>query len=122
MNVAERRAQIMKLLYRRRHETVANMAYEFGVSSRTIMRDIEALSLTEPIYTQTGRYGGGIYIMDGYSPSAFYFKPDELALLNKLIADIDNSTYCTLTEIEKKAFKDLVAYYTKPDYSGGNTE
>lgn len=119
MNVAERRAQIMKLLYRRKHETVANMAYEFGVSERTILRDVEALSLTEPIYTQAGRYGGGVYIMDGYSPSAFYFKADELELLNKLIADMDNSTYCTLTEKEKQAFKDLVAYYTKPDYNAG---
>lgn len=36
---------------------------EFEVSERTISRDIEELSLTKPIYTKSGRYGGGVYIL-----------------------------------------------------------
>ena len=62
MGCAERRQEILKILCRRRHETVANLAFELCVSERTIRRDIETLSLSEPIYTQTGRYGGGVYI------------------------------------------------------------
>ena len=63
---AERRSEIMKLLCRRRSETIRNLAFEFEVSERTIRRDIEILSLNEPIYTQVGRYGGGVYVEEGY--------------------------------------------------------
>jgi len=45
-----------------------NLAFEFGVSERTIRRDIDALSLVAPIYTQAGRYGGGVYILSDYKP------------------------------------------------------
>ena len=64
---AERRSEIMKLLCRRRSETIRNLAFEFEVSERTIRRDIEILSLNEPIYTQVGRYGGGVYVEEGYA-------------------------------------------------------
>ena len=46
MGIAERRYEIIKLLCRRRYETIRNLAAEFGVSVRTIQRDIEALSRT----------------------------------------------------------------------------
>ena len=59
LETAERRIAILKLICRRRFETIANLAYEFDVSERTIRRDIEFLMRTEPIYTQPGRYGGG---------------------------------------------------------------
>ena len=59
MGTAERRNEIMRILCRRRHESISNLADEFGVSTRTILRDIEVLSIKEPIYTQCGRYGGG---------------------------------------------------------------
>ena len=61
MGTAERRYEIMKILCRRRYETIRNLASEFGVSMRTVQRDIESLSRTEPIYTQTGKYGGGVF-------------------------------------------------------------
>lgn len=60
MGTAERRREMMKILCRRRYETIGKLASEFGVSMRTIQRDIEALSLTEPIYTKAGKYGGGV--------------------------------------------------------------
>ena len=71
MGTAERRTEIMRVLCRRRHETISNLADEFGVSTRTILRDIEVLSVMEPIYTQCGRYGG-VYVTDDYSMSRMY--------------------------------------------------
>ena len=64
MGTAERRYEIMKILCRRRYETIRNLASEFGVSMRTVQRDIESLSRTEPIYTQFGKYGGGVYVVE----------------------------------------------------------
>ena len=59
------------------HETNVSLNNELNiVSEKTIRRDIEALSLSAPIYTQAGRYGGGVYMMDGYSVNKkqnFYF-------------------------------------------------
>ena len=65
MGTAERRTEIMRVLFRRRYEKISNLAEEFGVSTRTILRDIEVLSISEPIYTQCGRYGGGVYVSSG---------------------------------------------------------
>lgn len=66
MRVAERRREIMNKLCLRRYDAVSNLAVEFGVSERTIRRDIDILSATEPIYTQPGRYSGGVYVVEGY--------------------------------------------------------
>lgn len=86
MGITERRAALLTVLCRRRHETIANLAAEFGVSARTIRRDIDALSLDMPIYTQTGRYGGGIYVTENFQLDRKYFTKAELALLEKIIA------------------------------------
>jgi len=83
MGTAERRCEIMKVLCRRRHETIYNLACEFGVSTRTIQRDIEILSATEPIYTQSGRYCGGVYVVDGYSVDRMYMDNAEIDVLKK---------------------------------------
>ncbi len=56
MGTAERRTEIMRILCRRRHETISNLAETFGVSRRTIQRDVEILSITQPLYTQSGSH------------------------------------------------------------------
>lgn len=58
---AERRRKIMKIMCRRRSETIQDLAFELGVSERTIRRNIEILSYKEPVYTQQGWYGG-VYV------------------------------------------------------------
>ena len=63
--VKERRRAIMEVLCVRRHETRGNLAFEFGVSKRTIECDIQSLSLEYPIYTTQGR-GGGIHVVAGF--------------------------------------------------------
>ena len=96
MGTAERRSEIMRILCRRRHDTIANLAIEFGVSERTIQRDIEALSLTEPIYTQCGRYDGGVYIDEDYVMNRMYMTDLELEVLRKISSFVENNTSCDL--------------------------
>jgi predicted DNA-binding transcriptional regulator YafY len=60
MGPNERRMEIIEALCRRRQDTMANLAAEFGVSVRTIKNDIDILSLSYPIETIRGRYGGGV--------------------------------------------------------------
>ncbi len=63
MKLYERRTTLLKVLTRRRHCHIEELANELGVSPRTIRRDIVALSLHAPIYTTTGSQGG-VFLMD----------------------------------------------------------
>ena len=113
MGTAERRYEIMKILCRRRYETIQNLASELGVSTRTIQRDIESLSRTEPIFTKPGKYGGGIYVLDGYSMSRMYMTNEELDVLHKLYDAADENARL-LTPDEKELLGSLISQYTKP--------
>ena len=115
LGTAERRNEIMKTLCRRRYETISNLASEFGVSERTIRRDIEALSLSEPIYTQTGRHCGGVYVVEGYSMERMYMSQIELDLLHKLLGLADQQASCILSAEEKKLLQSIILQYERPN-------
>ncbi|MGN1080866.1 MAG: helix-turn-helix transcriptional regulator [Acutalibacteraceae bacterium] len=119
MGTAERRNSIMKLLYLRKHETVHNLAFEFGVSERTIRRDIDVLSLDEPIYTQSGRYRGGVYLDDNYRQGYMFFSEDESDLIKKLIKHFDIRSQSVLSQSEMEILKHILKRYSKPVKIGG---
>ena len=113
MGTAERRNEIIKILCRRRHETIENLALELAVSKRTIRRDIEALSLSYPIYTQTGKYNGGVYIMEGFFLERMYMSDIELEVLKKLYIFADNNP-SILNQNEKNILCSIISTYSKP--------
>ena len=112
LGTAERRNEIMSVLCRRRHDTINNLAFEFGVSARTIRRDIEALSLKEPIYTRTGRYGGGIYVMDGYYIDRMYMSDEESEVLIKVFKFAVPQDALDSNEVQ--ILRHIIDKYTKP--------
>lgn len=62
----ERLFSIVYILLERKSVTAGELAERFGVSRRTILRDVEVLSAAGvPVYTSKGR-GGGIAILDNY--------------------------------------------------------
>lgn len=87
MNALERRQMILELLCERRHEKMINLAFEFGVSRRTICHDIEVLSLSYPIYTERSRGKAGVYIEENYYLGKQYLRPEEEELIQRLIAE-----------------------------------
>lgn len=113
MGTAERRSEIMRILCRRRYEKISNLAKEFGVSTRTILRDVEILSVTEPIYTQCGRYSGGVYVTNDYSMNRMYMTEKELLLLHKLLDFAEKKAICQLSDEENKLLKSIISQYTK---------
>ena len=113
MGTTERRNEIIKILCRRRYETIGNLANEFNVSYRTLRRDIEALSSYIPIYTQNGRYGGGVYMVEGYSMDNIYMNEDELILLNKIFS-ILSTPETFLCEHELDKLQKIIMKYSKP--------
>jgi len=101
MGPNERRMEIMEILCQRRQETMENIAIEFGVSIRTIRNDIDYLSLSYPLETVRGRYGGGIKVMDGFYMNRKYLKPEQQALLKRLSTNLTGSDIAVMNSIFK---------------------
>lgn len=114
MGTNERRNAILKALCRRRYETIGNLAEEFDVSERTIRRDIEVLSYTEPIYTQSGRHAGGVYVVDGYHMDRMYMSDEEITLLKKIKSIARTQTLGLLLPGEEKTLERMICAYSKP--------
>lgn len=113
LGTAERRKEIMKILCQRRHETVKNLAFEFGVSTRTIRRDIDMLSLTVPIYTQTGRYCGGVYLLEDHLKNQIHMTDKESEIIQKVFHELVKGQNNILTKKELEIFRSIVKKYTK---------
>ena len=114
MDTVERRGELVKTLCRRRYERVENLAADFGVSERTIRRDIEALSRTVPIYTQSGRYGGGVYVAEGFTMDRMYMTDRELRVLHKLAESPDGRRTVTPTSEDRAVLDAIITLYTRP--------
>ena len=118
MDAVERRIELMKLICKRRYETIANLASELSVSERTVRRDVDALTNLYPIYTQTGRYGGGVYVIEGFYFDRMYFNDNELCVMNKILYFIENNDLYILSNSELNVFRKLISDYTKPTLAG----
>lgn len=116
---AERRSEIMRILIVRRRETVGNLAYELGVSERTIRRDVNILSITEPIYTRSGRYDGGVYLVEGYKGSLAYLKKEESDLLDEIYNNSDKHIPILLDENKMRILYSMKTRLAKPNLNEG---
>ena len=102
MKALERRQALIELLCECRYEKISNLAFEFGVSWRTICRDIQELSLSYPIYTDCSRGKAGVYIEEGYYLGKQYLREDEEELIQKLISNSTGEDRTRLIKILKR--------------------
>ena len=106
---AERRLRLIEILCKRRKETLDNLAYELNVSKRTIRYDIEVLSVSFPIYTLTGPYGG-IFIAGNYQLGMKYLTDSQCELLERLLETAEGA--------EKEILHSILKTFRKPDIKG----
>ena len=87
MGTAERRLEIYKYLCLARKTTMPQLANMFGVSVRTIQRDIYEIEGTfhAPLEITMGRYGG-ISVIGDHTLDRAYMCDEELFLLQKIQA------------------------------------
>lgn len=111
MGTAERRLEMLKYLCRSRKAKMAQLADMFGVSVRTVQRDILEIEATFhiPLDIRCGKFDGGVYVVGDYRFDRAYMFDDELALLNKvqeLVKDqISEQENTLLSQIKKKYSK-----------------
>ena len=84
MTASERRNAILEDLCMRRFERINNLAFQYGVTERTIRNDIMILSLEYPIYTAQGN-GGGIYVDKNFRLGKVFLKNEQQELLERLL-------------------------------------
>ena len=84
MRTTERQLKLLRVLAQRRYDTLSNLAFEFDVTQRTILRDIDEISPYIPVYCKRGRFDGGVYVDPSYRLDRAYMTPDELAVLKKV--------------------------------------
>ena len=107
MGTAERRLEILKYLCRYRRATMPQLAEVFGVSVRTIQRDILEIEVTfhVPVDVRCGKYDGGVFVKGDYSFDRAYMHDDELMLLSKVQelvkGQLSNEEYALLSQIIK---------------------
>lgn len=99
MRANERRQSIWQTLCSRRHETVANLAEEHNVTTRTIRHDLSIITLSYPIETVRGRYGGGVKLADWYQPTSRTLCPEQLRLLKKIATSLEGDELTVLNSI-----------------------
>lgn len=90
MTASERRMALLEALCLRRHDTRENLAFEFGVSKRTIEYDVQILSANYPIFSEQGK-GGGIYIMEGYELHKKYLTDKQSEVLQELAVTLSEA-------------------------------
>lgn len=84
---SDRLVSVLLLLQARSPRSARELANALEVSSRTIYRDVEALSLAGvPVYAERGS-SGGIALADGYRKAITQFSTDELNALFLAAAD-----------------------------------
>ena len=102
MRQTERQPKLMEVLYQRRSDTMENLAGEFGVSVRTIQRDLDELSLSHPIQMTRGRHGGGVHIMEGCRSDRQYLTASEKSTLESLCSVLEGRKLADVQSILRR--------------------
>lgn len=105
MSPDKRQRQILENLCQRRHDTCANLAQEFGVSERTIMRDVQELMLEYPLRTSRGKHGG-IWVEDGFYLYRNHLSPGQREVLEKVL------DRASLNENDLKNIKSILVQFS----------
>lgn len=125
MAKAERLVELMITINAKRHFTVGELANEFGVSKRTILRDLQTLeSIGFPLYSEVGAAGGYHVLRErilppitfseneakaiffAYQSVQFYrdlpFEEESLSVLKKFLNCLPTDVQHSITQLQNK--------------------
>ncbi|MCH5585532.1 YafY family transcriptional regulator [Shimazuella sp. AN120528] len=81
MPKSKRLIELMMTVNRKRKFTISELAEEFGVSKRTMLRDLQELSeLGVPLYSETGRHGGYQVLNERILPPITFTEDEAVAI------------------------------------------
>lgn len=97
-STTERRQEMLEYLCIYRHESIANLMTRFKISRMTVIRDVQILSCSYPIYTTKGN-GGGIHVEEGFRLGKKYLTIKQATLLEKLALTLEGEELLTIKQI-----------------------
>lgn len=112
MLMHQRRREIAKKIYQRRCETIDNLAKEFGVSRKTVIKDINALRTIEPFYLKKGKDCASVYVLGGGYLERAYMTQEELDVLKQLYIMSIQKCECVLDINQQKTLQRIILDYT----------
>lgn len=113
MGSAERRQKIIELLYVHKRIEMTKLAARFGVTYRTIQRDIYELSRNYRVVIKSGK-NGGVSLLTEPQESKPPITEENLRVLTKL-RDAANKEVCNLTQVEMNYLMDTITWI-RSDY------
>lgn len=106
---ASRLLHLLLLLQTRQRTTTTELAERLEVSRRTVLRDVEALSMAGvPVYAEWGR-NGGIVLLPGARLDASHLEPGELEALSVAGLDGEQLERLGLTAVHETAARKIAA-------------
>ncbi len=123
----ERLLEMVFILLKRRKTTAGELAEHFAVSTRTVYRDIDALSLAGiPVYSTKGR-AGGIFLMEGFALDKSALSDTEQNEILSALVGMSAVGYPGGTDVLERvsrAFNKMSTNWIEVDYSdwGGHHE
>lgn len=106
---ASRLLHLLLLLQTRQRMTTTELAERLEVSRRTVLRDVEALSMAGvPVYAERGR-NGGIVLLPGARLNASHLEPGELEALSVAGLDGEHLKRLGLTAVHETAARKIAA-------------
>ncbi len=106
---ASRLLHLLLLLQTRQRMTTTELAERLEVSRRTVLRDVEALSMAGvPVYAERGR-NGGIVLLPGARLNASHLEPGELEALSVAGLDGEHLERLGLTAVHETAARKIAA-------------
>ena len=104
MTAAGRRAELIRILRGRKRDIIPNLAYELGVSERTIRRDLLTLTLDEGYHIDViSGNGGGVVFHDIGNPHKGILSLQQIAVLTALAEQV--------TAHQAKVIKELLVAF-----------
>ena len=105
--------EFVYILIDRRQVTAKEMSIRFGVSTRTIYRWVEALSLSGvPVYSKNGR-GGGISISDSYAMDRRILSEDERLAIVSSVKALNNLSGGNVSPVNMNAAEKITGLEAK---------
>jgi len=91
-----------------------NLALEFDVTQRTILRDIDVIARYIPVYCKRGRFDGGVYVDPNFRMDRAYMMPEELSVLKKVRSTMENDTKPSFSVEDISILDRIIKNYSIP--------
>ena len=115
MDATQRRIAMISHLHTVPRDTMRHMADMFGISVRTVRRDVVSLSESFPIVTDLGRHGGVSLMKKGTSDKSL--TGEQYAFLLSLLQSGENGDPVYLTETGLTLIRQMLCSLSSPSLS-----